>query len=83
MAIDNKYGRVTFERGDIGEDEPVFIFRAQDLLAPTAITEYAELCRRNGCRAEHINGVIAAAYKMQAWQAWPDNFTKLPESKEA
>jgi hypothetical protein len=29
VAVDRKYGRVTTERGTIGEDEPVIVFRAQ------------------------------------------------------
>lgn len=34
MAVDRKYGRVTLERGTIGEDEPVVVFRAQDKMLP-------------------------------------------------
>lgn len=37
MAIDLKYGRVTLENADIGEDEPVVVFRARDALLPKVL----------------------------------------------
>ena len=41
-----KYRRVTIEKQDgsyVPEDEPVFILRAQDVLAPIAVRYYADL----------------------------------------
>lgn len=48
MAKETKYGAVETERGKIGKDEPVFILRAQDRLAPDAIRMYAALRRARG-----------------------------------
>ena len=41
MAIDAKYGKVSIK--GIPEDEPVFIFRAQDMLAPLVLAYYRDL----------------------------------------
>lgn len=78
MATDGKYGRVTFERGDIGEDEPVFILRAQDQLVPLVLECYRDLCREYNCPTEHIDGIMAMKYRIEHWQDKPENFTKLP-----
>lgn len=78
MAYDSKYGKVTFERGDIKEDEPVFILRAQDLLAVSAILQYATICAQEGCPVAHVGGIIDCANQIEEWQNNPENFTKLP-----
>jgi hypothetical protein len=41
MAVSGKYGKLDIPK--IGEDEPVFILRAQDKLAEQAIERYKEL----------------------------------------
>lgn len=46
MAYSQKYGEVTTEKGDLLPDEPVFIFRASDLLAMVAIVAYQQVCRQ-------------------------------------
>ncbi|KKW13204.1 MAG: hypothetical protein UY48_C0003G0026 [Candidatus Gottesmanbacteria bacterium GW2011_GWB1_49_7] len=43
MAREEKYGKVTFEHGDIPDDELVFVLRAQDILAPATVAFYAML----------------------------------------
>lgn len=55
MPIDAKYGKVTTERGDIPEDEQVFVLRAQDLLAAGTVRFYGQL------RAFYYNDVAAMA----------------------
>lgn len=81
MAVDNKYGRVTVERGTIGEDEPVVVFRAQDQLLPEVIRYYAKLCRENGSPARHIAGLYATLERVRDWQH--DNHVHIPQSKES
>lgn len=49
MAVERKYGRVTTEKGNIPDDEPVIVFRGQDRLAPAIMRIYAQLCRTHGC----------------------------------
>jgi flavorubredoxin len=46
MAISGKYGKVDIPR--IGNDEPVFILRAQDKLAEAAIEMYKALAASHG-----------------------------------
>lgn len=48
MALSGKYGKVAIPK--IGEDEPVFILRAQDKLAAPAIEMYRTLTDSHGCK---------------------------------
>lgn len=78
MAIDRKYGRVTLGRGTVADDEPVFVIRAQDQLAPALIEHYADLCRESGSPEHHVAGVLEAAAQMRGWQA--GHHTQVPQS---
>jgi hypothetical protein len=46
MAVSGKYGNVFISK--IGEEEPIFILRAQDQLAARAIEMYRDLAAKNG-----------------------------------
>lgn len=46
MAISGKYGKIEIPK--IGDDEPVFILRAQDKLAEAAIVMYQTLAATHG-----------------------------------
>lgn len=46
MAVSGKYGKVFISK--IGEEEPIFILRAQDQLALRAIEMYRDLVAKNG-----------------------------------
>lgn len=72
MAV-GKYGRVSTELKDIPENEPVFILRAQDKLAPTAVRLYATLRGAMG-NAEAAKNIMDFAELMDAWpkKKWPD-----------
>ena len=49
MPIDRKYGRVTLEnQRRIADDEPVFVFRAQDQLLPGLLLSYRDQCTSPG-----------------------------------
>ena len=78
MAIDAKYGRVTLERGTIGEDEPVVVFRAQDALLPKVLDIYRFLCEVAGSPARHLQLIRDTAQTVKGWQA--QNCTKTPTS---
>ena len=78
MAIDGKYGRVTLEKGTIGEDEPVVVFRAQDELLPQILGLYRDLCNAAGSPDRHLTAIDAASERVAAWQA--ENPTKTPSS---
>lgn len=79
MAIDNKYGRVTLERGSVGEDEPVVVFRAQDALLMDVLQHYRELCVAAGSPERHLVGIDEVLRVVNVWQA--ENFTQVPQSE--
>lgn len=81
MAIDRKYGRVELERGDIGEDEPVFVVRAQDVLSVPLLEHYSALCQQNGSPQRHVDGNAAVRLQFLEWQR--DHFTQVPLSAPA
>jgi hypothetical protein len=78
MGIDRKYGRVTVERGSIGEDEPVVVFRAQDQLLPEVLGLYAQMCLAHGSPADHIVGLELTARQVIEWQR--EHRTQVPQS---
>lgn len=78
MAHDLKYGHVTLERGDIAEDEPVFIFRAQDRLLPQVLIQYMKLCEREGSPDVHLDNIAKNYMVITEWQHAHE--TKTPES---
>jgi hypothetical protein len=80
MAVEGKYGRVTTERGDIGADEPVFLFRAQDMLLVPVLDHYLTLCAAAGSPQRHLNGIQRDRELIRAWQA--ENYTQVPQSKD-
>lgn len=76
MAVDRKYGRVSLERGTVGEDEPVVVFRAQDQLLPELLGAYAQMCIAHGSPAEHIQGLELTARQVLDWQR--EHHTQVP-----
>jgi hypothetical protein len=78
VAIDGKYGRVTTEFGDIGDDEPVVVFRAQDQLLPDMMELYLDLCRRAGSPQRHLDLIAATTDKIRQWQG--HHHTQIPRS---
>lgn len=86
---ETKYGQIVAEFKDIPEDEPLFLLRGQDALAPQAIEAYASLVRAtasgktDATAAQKLHDVadecqnVAAA--MQVWQAGNPDRVKLPD----
>ncbi len=71
MAISGKYGKVDI--GRIGENEPVFILRAQDKLAEPALEMYRALA------ASHGRPLAQSLQKeIDSFQNWKGN-KKLPD----
>lgn len=66
-----KYGKVFISK--IGEEEPVFILRAQDQLAAQAIEWYRELAAKNGLPlAESLQKEIEAFGRWGGPKRMPD-----------
>lgn len=79
MGMDRKYGRVTTERGDIGPDEPVVVFRAQDALLPLVLASYRDMCMDAGSPQNHLDLIGGTIKAVNEWQR--ENYTKTPESR--
>lgn len=71
MAVSGKYGKVNIPK--VGENEPVFILRAQDKLAGPILQMYQALAASHGSPiAEKVQKEI------EAFQKWGGN-KKLPD----
>lgn len=71
------YMRIQDPLNKIGEDEPVFLLRAKDSLAPGTVTHWASALMAAGGDAKLVNMALSHADKMLAWQA--ANGCKLPD----
>ncbi len=78
MAIDLKYGKVTLEHSDIGEDEPVVVFRARDKLLPKVMSYYLLFCLKENSPRLHIDLILKAIDTIKSWQT--KNETRTPSS---
>lgn len=83
MAIDRKYGKVTTEFGNIGEDEPVIVFRAQDALLTLVLAEYTKLCAISGTPKYHINIILNTIGVIKDWQMKNRLKVKIPTSESS
>ena len=59
------------------DDEPIFVLRAQDKLAPVMLRMWAELAELHGAPTEKFQGAMVLADDMELWAAnhqakWPD-----------
>ncbi len=71
MALSGKYGRLDIPR--IGEEEPVFILRAQDELAASTIEMYRLLAASHGCQlAGALQKEIESFRQWQGVKKMPD-----------
>lgn len=77
MAIEYKYGKITLEKGTIGENEPVVVFRAKDALLPEVLDAYYIHCYKSGSPEEHLNRIKETQKKIKHWQY--NNETKIPD----
>jgi len=71
MAVSGKYGRINISK--IGEEEPVFILRAQDKLAEPAIEMYRALVASHGSSlAEKLDREIDRFRRWKGPKKLPD-----------
>jgi hypothetical protein len=56
------------------DDEPIFVLRAQDRLAPDLVRGWAAQAERAGCPAAKVQEARAVAEAMERWPA-----RKLPD----
>ena len=58
-------------------DEPLFVLRAHDMLAPDLVTEWAERADAEGTPATKVLEALDCAAAMRAWQN--KNGRKVPD----
>lgn len=71
MPRDLKYGRVELpdaDFSDVGEDEPVVVFRAKDALLVDVLDFYARRCIESGAPGRHVELVERSGREVAAWQ---------------
>lgn len=83
MGYDRKYGKVTTEFGNIKDDEPVVVFRAQDKLLPDLLAFYNYLCMKAGSPQRHLNIVFNSARAIHAWQSKNRLLVRTPNSESS
>lgn len=49
------------------DDEPLFVLRASDQLAPYFVREWAFMAERHGASREKISEALACAREMEKW----------------
>jgi hypothetical protein len=64
----------------IPDDEPLFLFRARDNLATTALSYYARRCEDDGCTYSQVEGVRDALSKFLAFKRQHPDKMKQPGS---
>lgn len=79
MAIEGKYGKITTEKKQIPEDEPVFLLRATDHNTPAVLAGYMMLCCLSGCSIEHLNAIEEHKKRIQDWQEANPSKVKKPD----
>jgi hypothetical protein len=80
VPYDKKYGQVQLEnQRNVGDDEPVIVFRAKDKLLLKVLTVYRMLCEEAGSPDNHLAAIDDTAADIKAWQF--QNGTKVPQSK--
>ncbi len=73
QSMATKYGEVKTERKKIPKDEPVFLLRAQDKLAASAVRHYAILRASIG----DLEGAKQCHDFAEIMEAWPTK--KMPD----
>ena len=55
-------------------DEPIFVLRGQDRLAPALVRAWAYLAQEHGLNLDRFNHALEVAEAMEIWELrkWPD-----------
>lgn len=74
------YDRIQDPEGKIPEDEPVFMLRGQDIVAPQVVEIWAMAAHNAGASDNIVQHAYAHAERMRDWQA--EHGAKVPDMPE-
>jgi hypothetical protein len=80
MGLSQKYGQVTFEKGNIPEDMPVFVFLARDINLPKVLGLYWNLCEKTGSPKHHLDLICKRIDEICNWQDAHPELVHVPNS---
>lgn len=83
MGYDRKYGKITTEFGNIGEDEPVVVFRAQDITLPSVLLKAANRAMQFGSPSRHVEILLNTFKTVTLWQYENQDKVKIPSSESS
>ena len=83
MGYDRKYGKVTTEHGNIGENEPVVVFRAQDITLPDVLDDAMKRANAAGSPVRHIAILVNTRNTILNWQDKNPEKIKVPSSESS
>jgi len=63
----------------IGDDEPIFILRAQDKTAPDCVEDWAKGALTAGSPSAKVYGAMQTMIDMMAWQHHNGRKVKVPD----
>jgi len=62
------YNRIQDPEDKIPHDEPVFLLRAQDLVAPLVVEFWADRAEKSGALPNIVEAARRQAFDMRTWQ---------------
>lgn len=83
MGYDRKYGIVSTQFGNIGADEPVVVFRAQDVTLPAVLLSAAQKAMKAGSPARHVEILLNTFKTVTLWQYENIDKVKIPSSESS
>lgn len=83
MGYDRKYGKVKTEFGNIGDNEPVIVFRAQDITLPDVILKATKVAMQFHSPVRHIEILLNTFKTITLWQYENPDKLKIPASESS
>lgn len=71
------YNRIQDPKGSIPDNEPVFLIRGQDVVAPDVVEFWATKAHEVGADSRMVEAARQQASRMRQWQA--EHGSKIPD----
>jgi hypothetical protein len=80
VADDLKYGRITTEKKAIPDDEPVLLFRGQDIFTPLVAQVYLNILAQHHMENTALAAIMERGLlRLKAWQEAHPERLKIPD----